>query len=185
LTEGQILAWADDHHAHTGRWPTSTDRHVRANLNEKWRNNDASLRKGDRGLPGGDSLPRLLARERGARNYQDLPELTEEQILAWAERYRAGTGAWPRCDADERVAEAPNEKWRNIDQALRDGGRGLPGGSSLARLLPRERGARNLHGLPQLTEALIAAWAQAHGRRTGAWPLMSSGPVEGGDGESW
>jgi hypothetical protein len=29
----------------------------------------------------------------------------------------------------------PDEKWRNIDNALRYGLRGLPGGSSLAKLL--------------------------------------------------
>jgi hypothetical protein len=39
---------------------------------------------------------------------------------------------------------------------------GLPGGSSLARLLARERGVRNRCGLPPLTEAAILRWARAH-----------------------
>ena len=35
--------------------------------------------------------------------------------------------------------EAPEETWNIIDQALRRGLRGLPGGSSLKRLLKRDR----------------------------------------------
>jgi hypothetical protein len=37
------------------------------------------------------------------------------------------------------VAEAPGERWRNIEAALYDGSRGLPGGDTLARLLDRSR----------------------------------------------
>ena len=67
---------------------------------------------------------------------------------------------------------------------MRQGGRGLAGGSSLAQLLARERGVRNRGDLPALTERQIATWAQAYHRRTGAWPAMSSGPVEEAAGES-
>jgi DNA-binding CsgD family transcriptional regulator len=38
------------------------------------------------------------------------------------------------------VAGAPGESWRAVDQALRRGCRGLPGGGSLARMLRRARG---------------------------------------------
>jgi hypothetical protein len=40
------------------------------------------------------------------------------------------------------VDHAPGEKWANIDQVLRLGVRGLPGGDSLARLLRRHGRAR-------------------------------------------
>jgi hypothetical protein len=43
---------------------------------------------------------------------------------------------------------------------LRHGYRGLPTVLSLARLLQRERGVRNIHALPPLTEDGIAAWAR-------------------------
>jgi len=45
--------------------------------------------------------------------------------------------------------------WRQIDNALRLGLRGLPGGSSLAQLLAHRRGYRNVRALPPLTEELI------------------------------
>ena len=67
------------------------------------------------------------------------PRLTLEQILTWADAHRERTGAWPRAGP---VVDAPGEKWRNIDQALAAGVRGLPGGDTLARLLDRYRPGR-------------------------------------------
>jgi hypothetical protein len=61
------------------------------------------------------------------------------RVLGWAEAHRARAGAWPRIDSGP-VPESPGETWRRIDNALRLGLRGLEGGSSLARLLERERG---------------------------------------------
>ena len=84
LTIKQILVWADNYHARTGEWPTTTSGHILDKLNEKWLNVDQALRLGLRCLPGGDSLARLLDRERGVRNLGNLPPLTEDQIVAWA-----------------------------------------------------------------------------------------------------
>ena len=117
---------------------------------EQWRNVDAALREGFRGLPGGSSLTQLLTEGRGARNQADLPALTEGQILAWADAHHARTGEWPRCTMGP-IAEAPGEEWRNVDAVLREGLRGLPAGSSLPRLLSFERGVRNEKDLPPLT----------------------------------
>ncbi len=112
----QILAWADDHHAHTGSWPRSTGLHVRADLNEKWRNIDQMLRQGGRGLEGGSSLPQLLAHYRGVRNHQDLPELSEGEILEGADAHRKRAGHFPRAKANlGPLPDAPAEKWPNID----------------------------------------------------------------------
>jgi hypothetical protein len=57
------------------------------------------------------------------------------------------TGKWPTNRADA-IPEAPDETWSAVDAALRDGGRGLRGGSSLARLLSRHRGKRNHRDSP-------------------------------------
>jgi hypothetical protein len=65
LTLSQTLAWADDHHRRTGRWPHGGSGPVQANPAETWGAIDQALAAGGRGLPGGDSLSRLLARERG------------------------------------------------------------------------------------------------------------------------
>ena len=64
LTVEQVLAWADAHHLRTGSWPTTASGRVRGARGERWRALDRALRMGHRGLPGGDSLARLLDRER-------------------------------------------------------------------------------------------------------------------------
>jgi hypothetical protein len=111
--------------------------------------------------------------------------LSEALILAWADAYRARTGAWPKIlTADKRGLPA-GDTWQTIDLALRKGYGGLPGGDSLPRLLARRRGARNLHGLPRLTLSGIVRWAQDHHARTGQWPTRETGPVHAAPGEVW
>jgi hypothetical protein len=66
LTVAQILVWADAHHARAGTWPAARSGPVERSPGESWRGLDRDLRHGFRGLPGGDSLHRLLRRERGA-----------------------------------------------------------------------------------------------------------------------
>lgn len=257
LTIPTILSWADHHHERTGRWPITASGPVLADLNEKWVNIDAALRKGFRSLSGGDSLARLLDRKRGVRNIQDLPALTEELILQWAKNHHKRTGRWPNEDSGpifgtkgetwqninaamregnrgwpagdtlaqflartlgvrtrsstpdftvkqilkwaddfhERTGAWPQvtspsiglleEDWRGIDAALREGYRGLPGNSSLAKLLGKRRGARNSRCPPRLTLKKIRTWAKAHRERTGAWPTPSAGPIVEAPGETW
>lgn len=112
------------------------------------------------------------------------PQLSIQQILAWADTLHRRTGKWPRT-TDGKVWGAPGEKWRNINMALRQGSRGLPRGSSLARLLAEHRGVRNRKGLPWLTVHQILTWADAHQRRTGKWPTRHSGPINEAPGETW
>jgi hypothetical protein len=65
-------------------------------------------------------------------------KLTLRQVLTWADAHRHDTGSWPTTRSGP-VAQAPEEGWQAVDQALRLGLRGLPGGDSLPRLLWRER----------------------------------------------
>jgi hypothetical protein len=137
LTPALILAWADAHHAATGRWPTCDLTPVAggpAGLRWQWVNQ--ALGVGARGLPGGDSLARLLARERGRPHQHARPRLSERTVLAWARAHRRRTGSWPRIH-EGAVAGRPGETWLGVDQALRKGLRGLPGGDSLPRLSRR------------------------------------------------
>jgi hypothetical protein len=191
LTEATVLAWADDFHARTGRWPKTSSGRVPLDKNEKWLNVDQALRLGLRGLPGGDSLARLLDRKRGVRNVHDLPPLTEAEVCRWARDHYRRTGGWPNEDSGP-VAAAPGEVWKNIDMALRVGLRGLPGGDTLAKLLLRRVGPGVLDAratpapeLPPLTALRILAWAREHRRRTGRWPGPRSGAVAGRPGETW
>jgi hypothetical protein len=66
LTVPQILRWSDAHHARTGHWPGAHSGAVAGAPGESWRGIDTALRRGQRGLRGGDSLARLLVR-RGRR----------------------------------------------------------------------------------------------------------------------
>jgi hypothetical protein len=184
LSEAQILAWADEHHERCGAWPTADSGCISSEPEENWNALDMSLRAGNRGLPGGSSLARLLARERDVPNQQDLSPLTIRQILAWADQYREQTGNWPN-DASEPLREMNDERWPAINAALRMGYRSLPGGESLPQLLERKRGVRNVQALPQLSIKQILAWADDHHARTGAWPTKESGAVLGEPEENW
>jgi transcriptional regulator with XRE-family HTH domain len=66
------------------------------------------------------------------------PAFTIEQILAWAEAHHKRTGEWPKIHSG-LIPEALGETWRRVDNALKLGLRGLPGGSSLAELLGLQR----------------------------------------------
>jgi hypothetical protein len=109
------------------------------------------------------------------------PPLTVALILRWVDAYRRHSGQWPTYRSGP-VVGAPGQTWCAADAALRQGRRGLVGGSSLARLLAEHCGRRTRAALPPLTEAQILAWADAHRGRTGRWPGAHSGPVPGAPG---
>ncbi len=179
-----ILAWADAHHKRTGTWPTCFSGPVAEAPGESWSRIDFCLNHGQRGLPGGTTLARLLAKRRGARNRTSLPALSQIQILGWAKDHHEKTGTWPTRDAGSILA-APLENWLSVDASLRSGGRGLPGNSSLARFLEDMLGVRNIMALPRLNSKMVLAWADAHFERTGHWPMSDSGSIIGAPNERW
>lgn len=138
LTEEQILAWAQEHHAQHGRYPRATAAEIPGAGGETWLGVDLSLRRGLRGLPGNMSLARLLKTRLNTAERPADGLLTVDQILAWADYHQEQTGAWPRWNSGA-VLGAPSETWTKIDRALFLGTRGLPGGMTLLRLL-RENG---------------------------------------------
>ena len=72
------------------------------------------------------------------------PPLTVAQILAWADSHRARTGRWPGAESGH-VLDNRNEKWVNINQALRLGlrvgrrRRGVRGEAAQARWMTEGR----------------------------------------------
>jgi hypothetical protein len=139
LTIEMILAWSDSHHRRTGDWPRRTSGTLIDAPGEAWGAIDAALMVGNRGLPRNCSLARLLAEHRQVRNKKDLPHLTIDQILTWADAHHCRHGHWPALRTGP-IEEAPGETWGAIDASLKVGRRGLPGGSSLARLIRDNRG---------------------------------------------
>lgn len=179
-----ILRWAEVYRDKTGRWPTRSTPGPTGMLGLTWSAIDRALRVGGRGLPGGSSLARLLAEQKGARNRVSLPELTEEQIVRWAEAYQQQQGKWP-TENSGLIPGSGGETWAAIDAALRQGSRGLPKGSSLPRLLAARCGLRNQKDLPPLDLATILGWIDAHKARTGKWPNYYCGAVVEAPGETW
>jgi hypothetical protein len=184
LTIEKILAWADTHYQRTDLWPVARGGVVQDATGETWWNINEALLHGYRGLPGGDSLPRLLARKRGRCSSYDKPPLRVAQILAWADAHRRRTGRWPGVEAGP-VHEMPELAWRAINLALYLGHRGLPGGDSLARLLARRRGRPSYREKQRLSVGQVLAWARAHRARRGRWPHAASGPIAEAPDITW
>ncbi|MBI1373231.1 MAG: hypothetical protein GC159_10910 [Phycisphaera sp.] len=184
LSEAKLLRWADRYRRNTGGWPKVTSGIVFESPGDTWSNLDDALRQGSRGLAGGDSLSKLLARRRGARNRSQLPKLTIGRILDWADAHRARTGRWPTTTSGP-IIKTNGETWTAVDMALWKGLRGLRGGDSLAKVLYRRRGVRRAQVIPPLTPRQILCWADEHFRRTSLWPRCDSGPVRGAPGEKW
>ena len=136
------------------------------------------LERGCRGLPGGESLLKLLAQFRGKRLECDRPRVTVEQILTWANVHHERVGRWPTRDSGP-IHGVPDEKWSRLMPHSR-GTRGLPGGLSLSKLL-----AGHLEIRAPLTVEKILAWVDEHYRRFGQWPHVKSGEVQGVSGLTW
>ncbi len=184
LTIAQILRWADAHHNRTGMWPKAKCGPIADAPGETWMAVALALANGRRGLPGGSSLLKLLASKRGVPNQRELPPLEVSQILTWVDAYRTRHGAWPKKTSGP-IPGVPNETWSKVTSALVNGTRGLPGGSSLARLLAEHRGVRNPANIPTMSVEQVLSWVDAFHQRTGRWPLPESGPIPEAPGETW
>jgi len=184
LTVEQILGWANAYHAANGRWPNPGSGPVAGAPEYTWRDIDTILSEGGRGLPGGTTLRRLVVPDRSPKVRRRPRELTVALILSWADAFHEACGRWPnRCSG--RVASTPAENWSNITNRLREGGRSLPGGSSLSRLLNEHRGVPDPRRRPALCPDQIVAWADAHHAATGKWPSLKCGTVTDAPGETW
>jgi len=133
LSEALILAWADEHYDQSGQWPTRYSGTVHSATDENWSAIDMALLKGVRSLDAGSSLGRLLEKYRGRRNHLNVPRLDIEQVTGWIQSYALRHGRCPTRKSGT-VDDAPGETWSAVNYALACGTRGLPGGSSLARL---------------------------------------------------
>jgi len=185
LTVNLILSWADEHFALHGKWPqTKNNTAVTGHPGESWHALDMALRTGGRDLEAGTSLANLLQNHRGVLNTKNQPTLTIENILLWSDRHFELHGRYPEM-RDEKIDMVPNETWSAVNRALRDGTRGLPGGSTLAQLLKVERNLRNGARLNNLRIETILEWADEHHARTGKWPAANSGVVQVSPGEHW
>jgi hypothetical protein len=185
LSVAQILEWADAHYARKGFYPRKDAGAVAGAPGESWNRIDTALRFGYRSLAGGTTLRQLLARHRGRAKGNRLPEVTVADILAWAEAFRQAKGQWPN-EASGPVQGAPAAiTWHTIGQCLRTGGQGLPGGTTLRRLLAQHRGAPGGDRPPRLTIEQVLAWADSYHAAHGCWPNKLAGRVAASRQETW
>jgi len=192
LTVKQILTWAEAHHRRTGEWPSKKSGEIRKPsgrpAGEKWSAINLALTQGNRNLDQ-TTLLRLLAKHRGVRDRLALPRLTLKDILAWADAHRRRTSEWPKMTSGA-IPRAAGETWGRIDTALRCGAhwrgarwRGTP--TSLANILAKYRNKPHHLQAPRLTIKQVLAWADDHHRRTGRYPMLTSGTVRGCSGATW
>jgi len=183
LTVAQILAWADLYYSRMGRWPKKNSGRIPGALGETWMAVDGALYQGLRGLPKEGSLPKLLAEHRGVRNLADLPRLSVNLILGWADAHYRRSGTWPTKNSGA-MAEAPGETWNAVDKALQKGSRGIRRRTTLADLLARRRYRPHKGELPPLSEEQILTWAEAYHTLFGLYPTSTTGLI-GNTGETW
>src|SRR5438045_1367227 len=111
--------------------------------------------------------------------------LTVRQVVQWARAFHERRGVWPGRDSGP-VYEMPELSWSTVDRCLKGGGHGLPGRSSLSKVL-RKSGAGIRYGPKKrdLTTKLILDWADSHHMRTGQWPHREAGRVREAPGSTW
>lgn len=104
------------------------------------------------------------------------PDLTVDLIVAAMKSHKRRTKEWPNLKSgDATIDFGFPETWSAVEVALSVGVRGLPGGTSIAKVRTEECGVEHRHGLALLTEELIWAAAQRFNARTGQWPTSASG----------
>jgi hypothetical protein len=106
------------------------------------------------------------------------------QILQWARDFHKRTKQWPSPTSGP-ISGTVGENWRRVDNALRLGLRGLPGDSSLARLLLEEYGVPYQKSRANLTVPKILTWADAFHEQHGRWPTTESGLLAEAPEQNW
>ena len=184
FSEKDVAAWAKAHHQETGAWPRASSGPVQGIAGLTWSMVNYALTKGSCGLIVGSSLATFLEETFGVPNRANLTCLNEREIAQWAKNHFDRTGEWPKRGSGP-IQEVPAETWRGMDMALVQGGRGLPGGSSLPKFLEKHFGVRNKQNLQKLTEEWICDRMKAHHEKTGKWPTENSGQLLDAPEETW
>ena len=143
LTIHQIIEWAKDHFGKTKEWPTYKSGNVLAEPSENWSAIRSNLVAGGRGLPKGLSVEKVLFDELGVVGVRAGKKLTEQRVLTFALMHYEETGSYP-TESSDWILDG-KDSWPTISFALNQGLRGLPGGSSLAKLLQAHNLKANPH----------------------------------------
>ena len=115
---------------------------------ERWKAVGSALYHGHRGLPGGDSLSKMAYRmglgpapptghrQRYSRRTRDFTVAEiEDAVRSFHRREGRAPSAWKDKNATQDFGFP--ETWEAVNSALRQGGRGLPGGDTLVKVAQR------------------------------------------------
>jgi hypothetical protein len=184
LTEGLIKQWIRAEYEKTKRWPLASDGDVLVDgVAEKWCNLHLNLLQGRRGLPGGRRLVDLVEEVRTELGQPSTRTMEDVRQLIW--QHYCDRKEWPHFKSKLPVPGGLFTSWNALNQALSVGRFGLPGGSSLAKVV---ESVKEEHGLSdKLTLHKVRCWILAHHARAGVWPNVKSGLIgaEDANGMSW
>ncbi len=125
----------------------------------------------------------LAAASTDRQEHGDRPDLSVEQVLAWAYAFLERTGALPDWESGP-IEHAPGETWFTVAAALALGRRGLPRGRSLRDFLDERRG--RIEGAEaEFSIRRILDWAVVWQSRTGLRPRKNSGEIPDSGGMTW
>jgi hypothetical protein len=178
LSKAQVLAWADAHHARTGRWPTVDSGKVHEEPQETWARIGAALIRGFRGFPGGSTLPRLLLKERGVRYSRRRSPFKIKEIITWGNAHYVRHGAWP-TKRSGAIPDSGGLTWLIVSESLRQRKRIPEDCRKLEGLFARRRLNRAVRRPADLTIAQILNWADDHFAAKGRWPSARSRGLHG------
>ena len=172
ISEAQVMLWTKLYHEKTEEWPKQVSKDV-------WQKDEAGqwqimpglnwsqihlwFNQGLRGFPGGYTLSDLRQKN-GLCDPYEFGQVSENKIISWMRQFEEKTGKWPK-QSDKEVWEKDEEgKWRAIPRLnwsalelwLRQGMRGLPGGSTVSQLRKRHFGEAAPRGRRTSTSAEIA-----------------------------
>lgn len=166
LTEELILQLMQEYQEKTGIWPSY--KNYDTTVGGTWCAINSLLDRGGRGLPGGTSLAELRRKITGEQYSRKFEQLSEECIWKWMQEYKEMNGKYP---VQNERSECPDgSKWIAINASLRQGSRGLPGGSSLQILRIKMTGESQ----KILSEEAIWKWMQDYFVNYGDWPRSNS-----------
>jgi hypothetical protein len=185
-TKAQILEAAIEYQTShpKGKWPTRVSGNVTELLDITWSAINDALKRGAITDTPERSLAQFLERVVDRRNQANLANLTETTILNWCDEYFSAHGKYPG-QGSEALESMDSETFNNINAALTSGHRGLPGGSSLAKLLRKNRNYQDNYSRPKLTLPKIIDMMVDHYQTFAKWPVSTDKEVVGHASEKW
>jgi hypothetical protein len=137
LSIESINKWITEWHLREGSWPNRNSGVIPNSGGESWNAINHALINGSRGLHGGSSLAKFRNEHFDVpiqSGYKRRSMLTINEIIGWIAKWHDREGSYPNQKSG-KIPESPTTCWVTINLYLVRGCCGLPGGSSLFKLI--------------------------------------------------